>query len=100
MLSFIKNIFKDNEMSGLNREDLAWLQGVIADKMASQQQLGLKELNEIPKQILKKLDRAVTRENTFNDVVIMSELSQTLSFDNVVFMRDNVEVGKITVGKV
>jgi len=102
MLSFITNIFKDNEMNDLTREDLAWLKGVIADKMAAQQQLGLKELNEAPRSILKKLevlDKTAGRAPSFDDHVIMSEFASTANFDSVVFMRENIEVGKITLGK-
>ena len=88
------------DMANFTAEELTWLKGIIAEKMASQQQLGLKELNELPKTLIKKIDQIPLKATTLEHELIMPEFTHTSMFDSVVFMRRDSEVGRINVGKI
>jgi hypothetical protein len=99
-MQFLKNLFFDTERKTtmkLNESEKSFLKTLIIDKIVAQQSLegSMPSINAVPKSILKKLDTI----NSENEIMMLPDFEHSATFDAVVFMLGNNEVGRVSLGK-
>jgi len=100
MIGFFKKLFIGESKMRLTTQETEFLKTILTDRLVRLASVGktVPSAIEVPKSILKKLESNYSVDD-LDEISLTLEFDSITEFDSVIFMRNDMEVGKICLPK-